>query len=507
MRRADAAVPPPRRGCVGRGLTSPESRAGGASEDKAESGTAHTDPARFAEGGRWSLLGLWRSVAFRIGLASWLLSMACSGIAGAFFYETLQERMVNRIDDSILDRLAGIESVYLTEGIDAVVRIARHRDALPMQTSMGFHLSDGTGRIAGNVPVAPTEPGWSVLRGNELGLDGDGGLYRFLTTSIGDYELSLGKSVYALEELRAVAMNCLLWALAGSTLLAVAAASWIARRMQRRLGPLRSAIGRVSGGDLDARIPLSGRCDDIDVMSDAINTALERLSRSVEGMRQVSTDIAHDLKTPLNRLWIRIDEAASRSRSGHCVGDELDAALEEASGIDATFEALLRIAQIEAGARRARFAPFDLGAVLDDVAEIYEPVFEEQAQLLVLERGPDTFRAVSGDRELVTQLVVNLLENASRHGGAGVSVRLSSGTTSGRAWLAVADDGPGVPADERTRVLQRLYRLERSRTTDGTGLGLSLVKAIVDLHDGELVLEDNRPGLKVTVRFGASGEP
>lgn len=497
MRPADAVTIPARRGCVGRGLTSPEGPAAAEADGATSGGDGVGATAWYAR------TALPRSFAFRTGLAFWVLFMACFGVAGVFFYETLQQRVLERVDASITDRLAGIEAVYRTEGIDAVVRIARQRDALPMQTSMGFHLSEGQERIAGNVPVCPVEDGWAILTGTELGLEGDEGHYRFLTTTIGDYDLSLGQSLYALEELRAVALNCLLWALAGSTLVAIAAAAWLARRTQRRLGALRGAIGRVASGDLDARIPLSGHCDDIDAMSGAINAALERLSRSVEGMRQVSTDIAHDLKTPLNRLWIQIDEAATRSRAGHCVGDALELALEDARGIDATFEALLRIAQIEAGARRARFAPFTLDTVLENVAEIYEPVIEEQRQTLTLDCAPDAPLALHGDRELVTQLVVNLLENASHHGGEGVNIRLGCGTASGRPFLVVADDGPGIPAAERDRVLQRLYRLERSRTTRGTGLGLSLVKAIVELHGGELALEDDRPGLKVTVRFAA----
>ena len=484
-----AAGPAPRQGCVGRGLTSPEP----------------PDDASAAPPRSCGPVALSRNVTFRTALTFWLLFMACFGASGLFFYQTLQQRVLERIDLSISDRQVELESVHRSEGVDAMIRVARRRDERPMREGVriGLHLSDGTTRVAGNVPVFPAGLGWTVVRGTELGLPDDD-CYRFLTTLVGGHELSLGRSLYPLEELRAVALHCLLWALAGSTLLAIAAAAWLARRVQRRLDTLRGAIGRVASGDLDARLPISGRRDDIDVMSGTINDALERLSRSVEGMRQVSTDIAHDLKTPLNRLWIRIEEAAARSRDGHCVGDELDAALEEARGVDATFEALLRIAQIEAGARRARFAPFDIGAVLDNVAEIYEPVLEEQGQTLALEREPGASLPLLGDRELVTQLVVNLVENASHHGGSGVAVHLAAGTTAGRSWLAVTDDGPGVPAAERTRVLQRLYRLERSRTTRGTGLGLSLVKAIVELHGGELLLEDNEPGLKVTARFASS---
>ena len=514
MRRAEALSPlaaaaPPRRGCVGRGLTSAEEIA------SARDAAADCAPRADAEDGvdarrrfEWPA-AIARSVPFRLGIAFWLLATLGFGLSGLFFYETLQQRLLARVDASIEDRLAGIERVFETRGIDGVVDIARQRDRLPMQTSMGFHLSDGAERIAGNVPVCPIEQGWSIVRGEDLGLDGDEGHYRFLTTTIGDYDLSLGRSLYALEELREVALTCLLWALAGSTLLAVAAAAFIARRMQRRIWSLRGAIGRVARGDLDARLPISGRCDDIDGMSGTINDALARLSRSVDGMRQVSTDIAHDLKTPLNRLHIRLEEAAERVRrnaTGDDVARPLEEALEEARGIDATFEALLRIAQIEAGARRARFTDVDLGETIATVAEIYEPVVEAQGMTLRLELEPNATSRVRGDRELVTQLLVNLLENAVHHGGTAGEIRLSAGVRDGRPRLAVADRGPGIPPAERERVFRRLYRLERSRTTRGTGLGLSLVKAVADLHEGDIDLLDNAPGLVVEVSFPAVDE-
>lgn len=502
----------PRRGCVGRGLTSPEPCAsagrgaaygtdGAHGRDEGSAGGVALETLRTAWQGRASLS---RSFAFRIALTFWFLFMTCFGLAGVFFYQTLQERVLERTEAVIVEKVNGIRAVYRTEGIDAVIRIARRRDAMPMQTSMGLHLSKGGQRIAGNVPLLPAEKGWDTLPGDVLGLDGDTERYRFLTTTLGEHDLSVGHSLRSLRELRAVSLPRMLWAMGVATLLAFVAATWIARRMQRRMGVLRGAIDRVAAGDLDARIPLSGRCDDVDAMSEAVNAALERLSRSVEGMRQVSTDIAHDLKTPLNRLWIQIDEAVAKSRAGHCVGEELELALEEARGIDATFEALLRIAQIEAGARRARFAPFDLGEALDDVVEIYEPVIEEEGQTLSLERVPATPLVLHGDRELFTQLVVNLVENASRHGGDRVAIRVSADVEDDRVRLVVADDGPGVPAADRERVLRRLHRLERSRTTRGSGLGLSMVAAVVELHGGEIALEDNAPGLRVTVRFPSS---
>ena len=444
-----------------------------------------------------------RSITFRTAMVFWLLFAACFAVAALIFYETLQARLLSRIDTSITERLGAIEREFERSGIVPVVALGQRRAELPMQNSMGFHLSDASGvRIAGNVPLRPAEPGWAILAGERLGLDGDEGRYRFHTSLLGDYRLSIGRSLYALEDLRSVAFQCLLWAFAASVLLAVLASAFIARRVHRRIDGLRHALERVSCGDLDVRLPTTCAADDIDAMSVTINEALARLSRTVEGMRQVSTDIAHDLKTPLNRLAIQLDEAAGASRAGRCVGAELDQALEETRGISATFEALLRIAQIEAGARRASFATLDLTPLLANLAEVYEVVAEESGQRLELEL-PDAVLTVQGDRELLVQLVVNLLENAIHHAGRGARIRLAAGREGRRVRFAVSDDGPGVPPPERERVFQRLYRLERSRTSPGTGLGLSLVKAIADLHCARVALADTETGtgLRVEVVF------
>jgi len=452
--------------------------------------------------------GFLRSSAFRLGIMFWLLFTTCFGIGLYGFYATLQDRTLASIDDSIADRFREVSKVYDANGLEAVIQLAEARADSPMSSSMGFHLSTTLGdRIAGNVPICLTEPGWDMLVGDDLGLEQDNSTYRFFTGNVGGNVLSLGRSLDDLVSLRQTALTCVLWMLALSTLLAFVAAFVFAQRTHKRVLGITGALNSVAAGNLNARLPVTGIGDDIDDLSHKINASLDRLRQTVDGMRQVSTDIAHDLKTPLNRLFITIEEAATKSRAGTCVGDDLDGALDEAQAINGTFEALLRIAQIEAGAKKSQFKTFDLKEVLDTAAEVYLPVVEEQQQQLIVDvnAGSDgNSLPVFGDKNLMLQLVVNLIENAVNHCDSNTRILISGGETNGEAWLKVADSGPGIPDQEREKVFQRLYRLERSRTTKGTGLGLSLVKAIADLHCGEISLDDNNPGLAITVRFDNS---
>jgi signal transduction histidine kinase len=211
--------------------------------------------------------------------------------------------------------------------------------------------------------------------------------------------------------------------------------------------------------------------------------------------------VSHELKTPLNRLKMTIEEAANRSEKGLAVDDQLAEALAESDQINGTFEALLRISQIEAGARKTRFAPVDLAGVMTSVAEIYAEVAEDSGHHLKLAAMTPQPAIISGDRELLTQLFVNLVENAINHCPAGTCIGLSLSWSNGLFVSAVSDSGPGIPHDEREKVFRRLYRLDKSRTTPGSGLGLSLVRAVSELHSGHLEVIDNSPGLTISLTF------
>jgi signal transduction histidine kinase len=255
-------------------------------------------------------------------------------------------------------------------------------------------------------------------------------------------------------------------------------------------------------GNLSERIPTRAAGDEIDQLATNLNDMMDRLQDLMEGLRQVSNDIAHDLRTPLSRLRQRLEAARLEARSVEDYERAVDQALQDADTALATFSALLRIAQVEAGMRHGSFAELDLSGLIEHLVMTYAPVAEEFGKRLSSSIAPRI--RIRGDRELLAQMLVNLIENALRHtpGGSALSVTLHD---NGEGPLAVVtDDGPGVPRAEREKIFRRFYRLQTSRTTPGSGLGLALVAAVAELHQIRIRLADNRPGLKVMLQFTAT---
>jgi len=430
----------------------------------------------------------------------------CFTIAGWTHYKLLQDAFRGKLDTSIVERFTAIRDVHSELGLSAVIDIidgANGDSSVPMQATTGYVLLTADGQpLASNLTTSQITLGWSSIAGEQIGLAPDTS-YRFFTGNLGDNTLAIGRSMDGLKQLKDSALKSFFWTFLITTILAVLGAIAMAYRAHLRIDQLASAMDRVAAGQLSARMPVSDRGDDIDDLSVQINDALNRLQSMVDGMRQVSNDIAHDLKTPLNRLYIQIEEAAMKVRDGKSeqAEDDLYVAMEEAQNINATFEALLRIAQIEAGARRANFLMIHMNTILETAYEVYQAVVEENGQQLVLTPNAQRVLPMFGDQELILQLIVNLLENAIRHTPEGTVITIDAGETDDSVWLSIGDNGPGIPAESREKVFQRLYRLEASRTTQGTGLGLSLVKAVADLHCGEIRIDDNNPGCRIQVTF------
>ena len=234
----------------------------------------------------------------------------------------------------------------------------------------------------------------------------------------------------------------------------------------------------------------------------SLNAMLDRIQHLMSGLQQISNDIAHDLRTPLSRMHQRLELALRREHTVTGLQAAMQSSMADSDAILRTFAALLRVAQIEGGTRRAGFETVALSGLLDDLIETYLPVAEEHGQRLIGAVASDL--RVQGDRELLAQAVANLIENAINHAPSGATLHVLGDKADRHAELVqiiVSDDGPGIPAAFRTRVLQRFYRLESSRTTPGQGLGLSLVQAIAELHDAKLILEDNEPGLRCVMQF------
>lgn len=376
------------------------------------------------------------------------------------------------------------------------------------RTGSYYLLQDaGDRRLAGNLPVARPLLGWQLLPVPDTAADEDNEndpVLGFGTLIGGGVYLFVGQDTHDVTELRELVIRAFGWAGAVTIVLALGGGLVMSWGFSRRIEAINATAQAIIEGDLDGRVPVSARSDEFDRLARNINNMLHRLQTLMAGLRQVSDDIAHDLRTPLSRLRQKLEGARLRSRSIAQYESAVDEAIAEADAILVTFAALLRIAQIEAGSRRAGFTDVDLSAVFDAVAEAYGPVAEDRGQVLASRITPGI--CVRGDRQLLTQMLANLVENAIHHTPAGTHIELELGTGVDGPRAIVADNGPGVPAEAHDKVFRRFFRLEHSRTTSGSGLGLSLVAAVADLHGIRVELGDNGPGLKVQLTF-AEGRP
>ncbi len=281
----------------------------------------------------------------------------------------------------------------------------------------------------------------------------------------------------------------------------------MSRSLLREFDRINQTSREIMAGDMSRRVPQSGRGDEFDQMAANLNAMLDQIERLVAGIKQVTDSIAHDLRTPLGRLRNRLDRALVEDADGAACREAIGRAIDDADHLLKTFNALLSIGQAESGAPRRNFEPVDLGALVTDVVDLYEPVAEEKGLFFIVDAGSGA--TIKGDRALLFQAVANLMDNAIKFsaapaGGANGSVGLALGREGEAARIAVWDHGPGIPEDQRSRVIERFYRLEASRSTPGSGLGLSLVAAVARLHGGRLELADNAPGLRAELILPAA---
>jgi signal transduction histidine kinase len=287
------------------------------------------------------------------------------------------------------------------------------------------------------------------------------------------------------------------WAGGLTLLLAIGGGVLVGSNFVRRIDTIGRTSRAIMEGDLSARIPVRGNNDEIDQLVVGLNAMFDRIQQLMDGLRQVTSDIAHDLRTPLSRLRQRLEDAHERATSTGEYETATEAAIAEADGLLDIFSALLRIAQIEAGAQKSGFTDVDLSALMRSIAEAYEPSAEDSRHKFEVDVADGV--AMTGDRQLLAQLFSNLVENALTHTPDGSTVRLALHAKADGFDAEVSDNGSGIPAAEREKVFDRFYRLDRSRTTKGSGLGLALVKAIATLHGLSLRLEDRHPGLAVVL--------
>lgn len=451
-------------------------------------------------------LELLRRTPFRLALSFALLFVLAFVLSGLVIYQLMRSDLAQRLDEAARENFSVMAATYGDGDLEDLVATVESHAQLTSPKEQLFSLTDADGRhLAGNFVAGNPPDGLSVIPEGRAGLP-EGISYRVYSGKVGGNRLTVALSYAQTEALENIILMGFGWASTLVALLAVTGGAWLASRVQRRLDAVAATLGDVSQGRLHARIPLMGNGDDVDDVSMQVNRALERLQSLVEGMRQVTNDIAHDLKTPLNRLQIILEAADNKAAAGESVSEELLEATTEIIQINETFDALLRIAQIEAGARKARFADVDLDAVVETICEIYDDVAEDQGMSLAVKKtlqGPGGL--IHGDSELLTQMFANLVENALRHCPKGTNVELSVRRDGDRIVATVSDNGPGIPPEEHEKVFRRLYRLDKSRSTPGSGLGLSLVRTVADLHGATVMLANRNPGLVVSVDFPVSG--
>lgn len=449
-------------------------------------------------------------------LAVAMLFAAAAGLAGMIYWRT-SEALVG----AALFELAGEAEVLEAEARSTdLARLAATVTTLSRFPSRGLYLlSDASGRsVAGNLERIPLaagsrERGTLTYTSRDLGRgDGPARLAAFIRMKVPQGELFVGRDI---EDQRALSSSTRWLSLLGlgGVLLAGLGGGWLlSRRVGRRLEGVNEAARSIMDGDLSRRIALSDRGDEIDTAARNLNDMLDRIEQLMAGLREVSDNIAHDLKTPLSRLRIRAEAALRDPRGDAACREGLERTIEDADQLIQTFNALLLIARLEAGSVEDNLSDFDLCQVARDVAELYEPSVELAG--LALAVSADGQCPVRANRQLIGQAIANLVDNAIKYsasprageapGEPGITVQVKD-AGSGMVEISVADRGPGIPPEDRGRVLKRFVRLDRSRSKPGTGLGLSLVAAVARLHAGEVRLEDNLPGLRVVLRLPRRG--
>ena len=444
----------------------------------------------------------WYAAVFGVSVTVLLLSV---------YWITLAA-IEQQINDSVERESTLLAEIYSTRGLESVLRGVQRRMSDLRSPRRFILLQDASGkRLGGNLPPMTPVVGWTTfeipaLPADQLSRnDGPGSSAVALGRRLAGGEfLLVGENRYRAEKAEEAIALAFGWGILTTVLLALGGGALIAVGFLRRIEDINRTSRSIMDGDLSNRVPTRGNGDEMDQLAVNLNAMLDRIQALMESLKRVSDDIAHDLRTPLSRLRQKLEVARASVSTPEGYAMVMDQSILEVDAILETFQALLRIAQIEAGTRRAAFTEVDLGSVLSAVAEAFAPVAEDSGH--VLRASLERIAPIQGDRGLLTQMAANLLENSIRHCAPGAVISLELAREAGCPVLRVTDTGRGIPEAERAKVFRRFYRLEASRTTPGNGLGLALVKAVADLHGATIELSDNRPGLRVTVRFSGAAE-
>jgi len=448
---------------------------------------------------------LLRTASVRLAAGYTFLFAVSAAALGAFVLWTTRSALEQQMTGRIETEMTGLESEFRSGGIDRLIAVVGERGH--GARALDYLVQDPEGRrVAGDLPRMGNRIGWNDVTSSDHGPgehDERESVHVLAKLLPDGTLLAVGEDSGRIEQ-ATDAISRALWAAFGLTaLLGIAGGLVLSAGFLRRIDTISRTADAIVDGHLEQRIPESGTRDDLDRLARTLNRMLDRIAELMAGMRQVSNAAAHELRTPLTRLRQNLENALAETHSAEPAQGAIERALAETDAILETFAALLRIAQIEAGTRRAGFRALDLGSVAETIVEAFGAPIEDQGKVLVSSIGKGV--RIRGDQELLTQLLANLVENASRHSPVGTRIEVTLAATQAGARLTVADDGPGVPEGERNRIFDRFHRLDRA--AEGVGLGLSLVKAIADLHGAHIRVEDNAPGLRVIVEFDGATEP
>ncbi len=408
---------------------------------------------------------------------------------------------IERQSDSVIEaEIRGLAEQYERRGLPGLVEIIRERVRRDTQGRSVYLFVDSSLRpIAGNMAYWPQELNRSSGLVSFFKINADGvqipARARVLTVGQG-YRLMVGREINELALINQDFRRALVWGIGLTMGLALAGGILMSLQAQRRIARLNRTTRQIIAGDLSRRVPTTGGRDEFEELTQNVNAMLDQIENLMAGLRHVGDSIAHDLRGPLTRLGNQLELLAAEAEPSR---EGLTMCAEQAEGLLATFNALLRISRVESGAYRSAFAELDLSGIVSDICELYHAAAEDERITFSSEIEPSI--AVFGDRELLAQALTNLLDNAIKYTPQGGSIVVRLIQEADSACLEVADNGPGVPAKDRERVFERFARLDQSRSLPGNGLGLALVKAVAEQHGGTLEVADNSPGLIVSLKL------
>ena len=462
---------------------------------------------------------LFRTTTFKLTLVYLTVFALFAAFLLGYFALNTRRLITEQITDTVNAEITGLSEQYRLGGIRRLVVVVDNRARRPGSSLYLVTTFNGQA-LAGNVTaLAPgilDNPGWTetVYHRIDEAETNEHPAHEALVRVFqlpGGFRLLVGRDLDERERLYRIVLSAGRWSVAIVVVLGLLGGFLVTRRVLRRVDAMTETTRTIMTGDLSGRLPVAGTGDELDRLAGNLNAMLERIEALMHGLKEVSDNIAHDLKTPLTRLRNRSEEALRTAKSEAEYRAALESTIEESEGLIRTFNALLMIARAESGQARDGMSEFDASEIANDVGELYEPLAEEKGIALKVEAQTPT--KVRGNRELVSQALANLVDNAIKYAqpagtganGAIPEIVVRAFNEDDRIMLTVADSGPGIPAADRSRAIERFVRLEQSRCQPGSGLGLSLASAVARLHGGELSLQDNNPGLKSVIALPRGG--